>query len=184
MSALRHVQRQLMIQHHTYPASRTEEPNKEPTTAVLRLSPNGSSASRGPPPRREPPVDRMTAETARRAGPYVICRLANGPSRYWALRAVHSGWFMRRRTVVRTGLAVQCLAEVGDQLVAVFEADRQAQQGVADADRGARSGAVGHPGGMLDQRFHAAQRHREGEHPGAFAHPAGCVGVASTPPLA
>ena len=35
------------------------------------------------------------------------------------------------------GSAGQRLDEVGDQFVAVFEADRQAQQGVADADRGA-----------------------------------------------
>jgi hypothetical protein len=83
------------------------------------------------------------------------------------------------RASICAGFVVQCLDEVGDQLGAVFEADRQTQQGVADTHRGARGGAVGHLGKMLDQRFHAAQRHCEGEHPGAFTHPGGCVGAAS-----
>ena len=34
------------------------------------------------------------------------------------------------------GFAGQRLDEVGDRFVAVFETDRQAQQAVADADRG------------------------------------------------
>ena len=66
-----------------------------------------------------------------------------------------------RRADVLHLAAVEGLVEVGDEVVDVFEADREADEVVANSDAGAhirRDAGVGHGGGMIDERFHAAER--------------------------
>ena len=60
----------------------------------------------------------------------------------------------------------QCGGNVGHQVGAGLDADRQAQQAVGNAGLGARLGAhgrMGHRGRMRDQAFHAAERLGQGE---------------------
>src|SRR5438093_180275 len=60
----------------------------------------------------------------------------------------------------------QCLTQIGDQVVGVFDADRDADQAVGDADLAAdlrRNRGVGHERRRLDERFDAAEALAERE---------------------
>src|SRR4029077_8845363 len=58
----------------------------------------------------------------------------------------------------RPASARQCLAEVLEQVVNCLNADRQADQIAGHLQRRSGHRRMGHPGGMLDQGFHPAER--------------------------
>src|SRR5690606_21294869 len=67
------------------------------------------------------------------------------------------------------GSASEGLAQIGQEVVDVLDADREPDEVGGHFERRAGRGGVGHAAGVLDERFAAAQGFRERDHPDAVA---------------
>src|SRR5690606_34740799 len=77
---------------------------------------------------------------------------------------------------LRSATSGQRVGEVGDEVVDVLDADREADEAVGDAEGGAVLGGdagVGHDGGVFDEGLDAAEALGEGEEVDAFEEAAG-----------
>ena len=92
------------------------------------------------------------------------------PSRLFTCTA--AGGAGARRLVPSTSSPrplAECGVEILDQIVGGLDPDRQAHQVGGHSKRGAGHRGMGHPGRVLDQRLHPAERLTQGEQPRAAA---------------
>src|SRR5215470_1678879 len=102
-------------------------------------------------------------------------------SRHWGETRFYEAWRAKSTQAVaglRRSDVKKRLVEIGDDVLDVFDADRQAHQALADADAFLHflgHGGMGHEGGKGNERFDSPEAFRQGaelylieEAPGRF----------------
>src|SRR5215467_14144838 len=89
-------------------------------------------------------------------------------SRHWGETRFYEAWRAKSTQAVaglRRSDVKKCLVEIGDDVLHIFDADRQAHQVLADADAFLHflgHGGMGHEGGKGDERLNSPEAFRQG----------------------
>ena len=152
------------------------QPADQPAPAELVLGPGRADPARPASGAFQPPVRPRVVVGARPVRPGAPATTAAGGGATCAVTALHhaprlaalapADW---SRPLASPRPLAECGVEILDQIVGGLDADRQAHQVGGHLKRGAGHRGMGHPGRVLDQRLHPAERLTQGEQPRAAA---------------